>query len=216
MTAIILTDDELKSRISDLLVCRAAELVRRDADTICIPYMMNDALEDYLTLHDCAVTGKFCDKMPDGTICSVARENGRSGLIFHLPDGGVFTIWYSSCEERKQCYRYDGIGHFWVRGEEHWRRLVYMIGTMYDKFHFIGDSVCSEKEKALIPLMGFAPFRYWSPLGEPLDDYYSDSHEGSRAMLRLAEECSDQDYIGMLHLYSRFRSAFFTKSQPPA
>lgn len=172
-----------------------------------IPYMMNDALEYYLVLKDSRKTG---DILPEEAVISaqLAREEKRYILIIRQESGNICTLLFKEIEECAQCYQYHRIGHFWVKGQEHWRRLVYIIGTIYDKYEYFGDRFCSDKEKALMHLIGFAPFRYWSPLRETLEERYSDSAEGLETMENLAAEAKDCGYQRLLRLYRRFPFPF--------
>ena len=166
--------------------------------------MMNDALECYLILKHGRMTGEYLDDF-DGEMAAevVMTENGPA-VICRQGLENVFTIWFEDAFRELQCYRYDQIGHFWVQGQEQWRRLVYIIGTIHDKYNYMGESVCNEKEMALMPLMEFAPFRYFSPIHEPLDEYYSDSVEGLECMEALSREAGDRWFLLLMRVYKRF------------
>lgn len=192
-----------------------------------IPYMMNDALEYYLMLEDCQMIGNFSKRIPKDTTLEIisnvssannsqaATANGkgsctqnsitntisRYALIFHYNNGSILTIWFSECLQVLNFYQYHRIGHFWTEGQEHLRRLVYIIGTLHEKFTYLGTSACNEIEQSLLPLIEFAPFRYWSPLHESLDDYYCDSEEGLLCMYNLAIEAGDKSYARMIRFY---------------
>ena len=200
-----LEDFELKQYLDEIVSCDAFELHKTELENgryeFYIPYMMNDALECYLILTNGTMTGTYdSESKADISVELLDTEQGPAA-IFRQGDHSVFTIWYeeSFCEQK--CYRYDQIGHFWVAGEEHWRRLVYIIGTICDKFRYMGASACTEKEQALIPLMEFAPFRYYSPIHEALDPYYEETVDGLACMKRLAEEADDLEFLRLIRLY---------------
>ena len=44
-------------------------------------------------------------------------------------------------------YRYHEIGHFWRDGAEQWRQLVYMIGTIREKYRFLGEDVYKRQKE---------------------------------------------------------------------
>lgn len=113
----------------------------------------------------------------------------------------TLTLWYSKCISICQFYQYHRIGHFWTNGNEHWRRLVYIIGTIHEKYTFLGDTSCNATEKEILPLIEFAPFRYWSPLHESLDDYYQNSENGITCMKQLAIDAKDYSLVCMIQLY---------------
>lgn len=135
---------------------------------------------------------------PNPVHCST---NTRFGLIIRHQSHETLTIWFSNCMQSCKFYQYHRIGHFWTKGMEHWRRLVYIIGTIHEKYTFLGKSSCNALEQELLPLIEFAPFRYWSPLHESLDDYYINSQEGILCMKQLATDTKDFSYARMIQLY---------------
>lgn len=199
---------ELKRYLDEIVSCDAFELHKSELSNgkqdFYIPYMMNDALECYLILKNGTMTGVY-DSESDAEVTVELLDTERgSAAIFRQGEASVFTIWFEESYCEQQCYRYDQIGHFWVPGEEHWRRLVYIIGTIHDKFSYMGEDVCTEKEQALMPLMEFAPFRYFTPLHESLDVYHEDSDEGFACMKVLAEEAGDKEFLRLMKLYDVF------------
>ena len=178
-----------------------------------IPYMMNDALECYLVLRDAWMTGDYLDLDPGEYPIQgqLAWKDDRAALIVKQGRENVFTIWFAELAEVFQCYQYHRIGHFWVKGQEQWRQLVYMVGTVYEKYQYLGDAACSEAEKAFLRLIEFAPFRYWSPIHEPLDDRYPSTREGALCMRELALEAGDKRYARLAGLYGRFPVGFLKK-----
>lgn len=233
-----LTLQELKEKLNTLIECDALELVRDQTDTslIYIPYMMNDALEYYFILEDCMILGDFLPRLStdaklqavstkdDYSKCSnseikaeeksdAARQTPRHGLIFRTSDDATLTIWFSKSIQNYCFYQYHRIGHFWTKGMEHWRRLVYIIGTIHEKYTFLGEDSCNTLEKELLPLIEFAPFRYWSPLHESLDDYYIDSPDGILCMKKLALEANDFSYAHMVQFYARLPKALQSSSR---
>ena len=186
-----------------------AEILRADAFEITlnketgdylIPYMMNDAVECYLRLQQARFTGEF---LADEKVLSaqVAKEQDRYILVIRQESGNTFTVLFHEIEELCQRYQYHRIGHFWVKGQEHWRRLVYMVGTVYDKYQYLGSEYCNSQERKLLKMMEFAPFRYWSPIHESLDKYYTDTQEGLEIMWELAGEAGDWFYQKMVRIY---------------
>ncbi len=200
-----ITRAELQAYIEEIIACEAFEFHRsKDSSGVqsfYIPYMMNDALECYLMLADGHMTGEYRPEIEAAVTADFMDTDAGPAIIFRQGTENVFTVWYQSCFRVLECYRYDQIGHFWVKGEEHWRRLVYIVGTIYDKFNYMGDSVCNEKEQALMPLMEFAPFRYFSPIHDSLDSYYEESEAGFACMKALAEEANDGAFLRLMKLY---------------
>ena len=196
---------ELGQYLDEIVSCDAFELHKTELPNgkqeFYIPYMMNDAVECYLILKNGTMTGVYDPKSEAEISVELLDTDKGPAAFFRQGESSVFSIWYeeSFCEQK--CYRYDQIGHFWVEGEEHWRRLVYIIGTIYDKFRYLGEDVCNENEQALMPLMEFAPFRYYSPIHESLDSYYDETNEGLECMRALAEEAGDREFVRLLKLY---------------
>lgn len=199
---------DFRKCIAKLLDCNVFEIqlhTDENKQTNCyIPYMMNDALECYFVLKNCRVTGEFgnfaCDKVRD---VEFVNDDIHTALVLRQPNGNVSTLWFEDIAKVLKCYRYHEIGHFWVAGQEQWRQLVYMIGTIYDKFSYMGESLCNEEELALLPLMEFAPFRYWSPIHESLDDHYPDTLSGFACFKELCKEAGDSLLLRLTERYEK-------------
>ena len=184
-------------RLAEIIRLRVFELDSTQGDCR-IPYMMNDALEYYLILENSVLTGEFDADSPvqQGRI---SWEEGRYALILQQENGNLFTLHFDTITEHAACYRYHEIGHFWRPGQEHWRQLVYIIGTLCDKYEYFGDRFCSEAEQKLLPLMNFEPFRYYSSIREPLD-WYPDDVRGWQTIRQLAMQAGDTGFVNLLRL----------------
>lgn len=197
---------DLRECIEKLLECDAFELqlhTDENGQMDCyLPYMLNDALEYYFVLKDCRMTGDFIP----GNVVSVdfTETDTFPALILRHANGTVATLWFKNVQRKLNCYRYHEIGHFWVAGQEQWRQLVYIIGTIYDKFEYQGISVCNDTELALLPLMEFAPFRYWSPIHDSLDRHYADTWDGAACFRELCIEAEDKKLLRMLWMFEKF------------
>ena len=196
-------------RLAEIIQLQVFELDGQEEDYR-IPYMMNDALEYYLTLRNSVLTGEFEPDIPvqRGQISRETYpekdaekdvEKQRYILSIQQENGNLFTLYFDELIEQAACYRYHEIGHFWVKGQEHWRQLVYIIGTLYDKYEFFDDRFCSDEEQELLPLMHFQPFRYFSPINHPLD-HYAEDVSGWNTMLSLAIEAGDRSFARLLRL----------------
>ena len=126
--------------IGELLDYGSFELCIQEKDgrkEYIIPYIMNDAVECYLSMKDASWRG---DYQPEREVTEVEllvpQEDGRYGLIVHQGYDNVVTLWFETLVMHAACYRYHEIGHFWVKGQEQWRQLVYMVGTMADKYRW--------------------------------------------------------------------------------
>lgn len=217
--------NDFQKCVAELLNCNAFEIqlhTDENGQTDCyIPYMMNDALECYFVLKNCRVTGELmtgvlassdapgdssefgnfaCDK---SMAIELVDDGVHTALVLRNPDGNVSTLWFEDIVKELKCYRYHEIGHFWVKGQEQWRQLVYIIGTIYDKFSYMGESLCNEEELALLPLMEFAPFRYYSPIHESLDGHYPDTMDGFTCFKELCREAGDSLLLNMAERYEK-------------
>lgn len=137
-----------------------------------IPYVMNDAVECYIHLKDCRLTGNRIPEF-EGTATSelVFSQRGNKGLIVKQEDN-VFTIWFADFSVVCEYYRYHLFAHCWRKGEDIYRRLCYIVGTIYDKYKFLGKESCNEREFQMMQLLGCKAFRYYSPIDESIDVYY--------------------------------------------
>ncbi len=196
MNTLTLPHKELLLLVDDLLELEVLELIPSETDPadLYIPYMMNDAVEYYLILRNYQLMGPLPEEFPGETLVRLVTAPERPGLIFDMPAGEKLTLWFDRCEAVRNFYQYHRIGHFWRKGEEHWRMLVYMIGTIHDKYAFLGPDSVNEEELLLLPLVHFGPFRFYSPIDEPLDDRYPENDDGRTAMRALALAAGDTDY----------------------
>lgn len=190
----------------DIIGCEAFELYEdKVSGDYFVPYMMNDALEYYLILKRAHLVGEYCS---DQKIVSAKIVDDDQGyvLVLRQEDENTCTLYFEDVEEKASCYQYHSIGHFWVQGAEQWRQLVYIIGTIYDKYEYFGERFCNEKELEIMNLIRFGPFRYWSPIKESLEERYPDSKEGWQSMYRLVKESDDNGFKKLMWIYYFFRS----------
>lgn len=133
------------------------------------------------------------DEMHSGTSPQDTEENGSFDCAVTFRDGfdPLFTIWFHKAYRSVNLYRYDREGHYWTKGNEHWKRLVYIIGSTADKLKYLGPDYLNEDELELQELIGFKPFRNYSPIEESMDEYYHSTKEGIRRMRALASEAGD-------------------------
>lgn len=211
-----LTDDMPREfrRLAEIFLYNAFELSRQQepkgGEIFRIPYMMNDAVEAWLTLENCRIAGTYSEDQETGE--EYGKEDTSGQLVMRGTDYGLivkqgsaaFTLWFSGISWKMTCYQYHRIGHFWVSGQEPWRRLVYMLGTVYDKYGYLGEAACSSQEMELLQLMEFPPFRHWSPIKESLDDWYITDPRGARLAGQLARETGDIWMERRIRGYLRF------------
>ena len=153
----------------------------------------------------CRVVGNVIDNFKGKT--EVAFADHTMGISVRQDDN-VYTAWFTGIRQYWTLYRYHEIGHFWQKGDEPWRRLVYIIGTIYDKLKFSPEPGCSEEEERLAKLIEFAPFRVYSPVSESILPLYPETKEGARVFAQLAEEAGDRSLAQQVRFYDRFPNPF--------
>ena len=210
---------ELVERINFLCEWDALEFVRVRED-LYIPYCMNDAAECYLFLSDCQVQGSLLEgedvleaQVLEGEGKSDTASRGRDGILLRGREGEAVTLWFSGSRIRTSLYQYHRILHPWVAGQEHLRRLVYILGTVYDKGRYLQGvardgnalSVVSGAEAALLPLMEVRAFRFFRPAAPEYCGSYPDTSEGFATALALAREAGEGELVKALIRYQRWR-----------
>ena len=166
-----------------------------------VPYIMNDSMECYLVLENCRVVGTILEDYQGKTPVEFADHT--MGISVRQ-DENVYTAWFTGIRQHLHLYRYHEIGHFWQKDVAQWRRLVYIIGTIYDKLKFSPEPGCSEKEQRLAKLIEFAPFRVYSPVSESILPLYPETREGAQLFAQMAEEVGDKWLARKIRLYDRF------------
>ncbi len=171
---------------------------------IYIPYMMNDALECYIVLENAVLVGRQIADLKEHTNVDIHKEGDRYALVAKQGEDNTFTVFFKAAKLKKKYYRFGQICHFWEKGQEQWGQLVYIIGTMYDKYAFLGDESCNDCEKDLLRLIEFAPFRYHAPAKQLFEDLYETTKDGARKMLEIAENAGDVAFSWAIKLYLLF------------
>lgn len=200
-----LTYDQFKDAVRIITEHVPFELIlRTEADGTqagYVPYIMNDSMECYIVLENCRIVGSITENYQGKT--EVEFADHTMGISVRQNDN-VYTAWFTGIRQHLQLYRYHEIGHFWTVGDEPWRRLVYMVGTIYDKMKFSPEPGCSEEEQQLARLIEFAPFRVYSPVSESILPLYPETKEGAQLFAQMAEEAGDKWLARKIRLYDRF------------
>ena len=195
-------------RLRHVVECQVFELCGpfEEHGSICyyVPYMMNDAVENYLILKECRLVGKYLPENKGKQEAQIAQLEGGYVLAFRQGGENAFTLFFKEIEERKQFYQYHRIGHFWVKGQEQWRQIVYIVGTIHDKYSFLGEESCNEMEKRLMHLIEFLPLQHWSPVHGSLEEDYPETEEGITAMEYFVEKANDKSYLRLMNWYRRY------------
>lgn len=196
-----LTDKKLRDQVDELLKNGEAAFAMKDG-SLMIPYIMNDAVESVIVLHECTLTGDLETSAPSGTTAETANDGQRRGLILHYPDGHVCTAWFSIAARATEGYDYSRIGHVWRGGLEHWRRITNALGVVADKGYYLGGLACNQKETELMALVTFGPLMDISPVSDSMQDYYKEAPEGAKAMAALAREAGCEFFAKQADKYA--------------
>ena len=77
-----------------------------------VPYMMNDAVEDYLILRNCRMIGEYLSDTELTQEAQIAKDESGYVLAVRQGEQNAFTLYFETIEECVQCYQYHQIGHF--------------------------------------------------------------------------------------------------------
>lgn len=175
-----------------------------------IPYMMNDAMECYIELTNASVVGVYNRDLMCDTNINFHRGE-KNSLIVRQGEDNTCTIWYEEAIFNKKYYRFHEICHMWEPGQEQWSQLVYIIGTMYDKYAFNGSDSCNKEEIGLMKLVEFEPFRNLAPAKQLFEELYDNTRTGAKLMKKLSFEAGDWFYGILCGIYGMIPVKFFGK-----
>lgn len=202
-----LSYSQLQQLVATLTEHVPFELVMRPADDGSlegyVPYILNDSIECYLVLEQCRVVGEPLDNYQGLT--EVRFADHTTGCSVHQGDN-IYTLWFTGARLHLSLYRYHEIGHFWAQGQEQWRRLVYIIGTIYDKEKYAPEPCCTPEELELARLIEFAPFRVWSPVRQSILSLYPETAQGALAFAAIADEVGDKHFARVARRYAKHQN----------
>ena len=179
-------------------------------------YLMNDAVECFLTFRNARITGEYRPDYSGELGTRLDRNEERSSLVVHQ-DHNVFTIFFEKLELEYELYNYGEIGHFWVKGYEYLRQLEYRIAILWDKYEYMGEDCCSETEQKLAWLAKFPPLNFTSYPSVPpqylpdREDGWQLAPEALEVMTNLAKEAGDVSFLRALELYGKHSGRWMTK-----
>ena len=202
-----LTYSQLQEFVATLTEHVPFELVMRTADDGShegyVPYILNDSIECYLVLEQCRIVGTPIENYHGMT--EVRFADHTTGCSVQQGDN-IYTLWFTGARMYLNLYRYHEIGHFWAQGQEQWRRLVYIIGTIYDKEKYAPEPCCTPEEVELARLIEFAPFRVWSPVNQSILPLYPETAQGALAFASIADEVGDKHFARVARRYAKHQN----------
>ena len=99
----------------------------RSDDKYIIPYIMNDAVECYLTLENAVLKGDYHSEEEIILASLVLGSEKGYGLILHQQDN-VITLWFDNLHVHEACFKGTGtVAHARIYGRNN-RRQVYVHG----------------------------------------------------------------------------------------
>ena len=175
-------------------------------------YLMNDCVESFLVLENARMTGSYKSGYEGLLEASVEKQGEGYVLVVHQGET-LFTVFFDDVLFEYQLYDYGTIGHFWVEKYENLRVMEYQIAILRDKYDYLGEEFCNEKEKELAMLRDFPPLNYlfYPSVPEkyivPVDNPWEVSEEALDVMSRIAEEAGDRKLLRALQEYQKTESA---------
>lgn len=211
-----ITAEKLREKLRRLVEVDALEAVRdpNRVNRYYIPYMMSDGVEDYLILDmdPARYTGEDADRLKEdllvwSDICP-ADSLGGCQKIQGADEGAGTDLEAAIAQARESCsyYQYHRMGHYWVSGQEHLRRLVYQLGIIHEKMTYLGREAINEREAGLVELAEFGPLRHFSPVHENPVEWHVSSLGGTRAMQKLAADSRDERLGWLLSSFEKLPS----------
>lgn len=192
---------DIFAKLAQILEEKVLEIWEGENGDYYAAYLMNDSAESFLVFSNAHMIGEFQWGLEAVTQAALAVE--KDSYVLAVQQGGKnsFTIRFKELKFETHLYQYHGIAHVWVRGQEHWRQLVYRLGIVKDKYQFLGEETCTGEEKELLPLLEFAPFRSW--ISVPWDEgkRFQSSGAGIEAFLNIVNEAGDTKYEKVLRRY---------------
>lgn len=207
--------NEVLEKLVQLLEQDQFELIFTEQD-IRLVYLMNDAVESFLVFQNARMTGKYRDDYDGELEATLEKQGQKFVLIVHQGDT-VVTLFFENLIQENHFYEYGTIAHFWVKKYEYLRQLEYRLAILRDKYDYLGEKSCNEKEKQLAQLVDFPPLNYCcypavpAKYIVPRENPWEPSEEALMVMEELAERAGDRFLKVVLKLYRKYSIPFLAK-----
>ena len=207
--------NEVLEKLVQLLEQNQFELIFTEQD-IRLVYLMNDAVESFLVFQNARMTGKYRDDYDGELEATLEKQGQKFVLIVHQGDT-VVTLFFENLIQENHFYEYGTIAHFWVKKYEYLRQLEYRLAILRDKYDYLGEKSCNEKEKQLAQLVDFPPLNYCcypavpAKYIVPRENPWEPSEEALMVMEELAERAGDRFLKVVLKLYRKYSIPFLAK-----
>ena len=207
--------NEVLEKLAQLLEQNQFELIFTEQD-IRLVYLMNDAVESFLVFQNARMTGKYRDDYDGELEATLEKQGQKFVLIVHQGDT-VVTLFFENLIQENHFYEYGTIAHFWVKKYEYLRQLEYRLAILRDKYDYLGEKSCNEKEKQLAQLVDFPPLNYCcypavpAKYIVPRENPWEPSEDALMVMEELAERAGDRFLKVVLKLYRKYSIPFLAK-----
>lgn len=207
--------NEVLEKLVQLLEQNQFELIFTEQD-IRLVYLMNDAVESFLVFQNARMTGEYKDDYEGELDATLEKQGQKYVLIVHQGDT-VVTLFFENLIQENHFYEYGTIAHFWVKKYEYLRQLEYRLAILRDKYDYLGEKSCNEKEKQLAQLVDFPPLNYCcypavpAKYIVPRENPWEPSEDALMVMEELAERAGDRFLKVVLKLYRKYPIPFLAK-----
>ena len=207
--------NEVLEKLAQLLEQDQFELIFTEQD-IRLVYLMNDAVESFLVFQNVRMTGEYKDDYEGELDATLEKQGQKFVLIVHQGDT-VVTLFFENLIQENHFYEYGTIAHFWVKKYEYLRQLEYRLAILRDKYDYLGEKSCNEKEKQLAQLVDFPPLNYCcypavpAKYIVPRENPWEPSEDALMVMEELAERAGDRFLRVVLKLYRKYPIPFLAK-----
>lgn len=207
--------NEVLEKLVQLLEQNQFELIFTEQD-IRLVYLMNDAVESFLVFQNARMTGKYRDDYDGELEATLEKQGQKFVLIVHQGDT-VVTLFFENLIQENHFYEYGTIAHFWVKKYEYLRQLEYRLAILRDKYDYLGEKSCNEKEKQLAQLVDFPPLNYCcypavpAKYIVPRENPWEPSEDALMVMEELTERAGDRFLKVVLKLYRKYPIPFLAK-----
>ena len=207
--------NEVLEKLAQLLEQGQFELIFTEQD-IRLVYLMNDAVESFLVFQNVRMTGEYKDDYEGELDATLEKQGQKFVLIVHQGDT-VVTLFFENLIQENHFYEYGTIAHFWVKKYEYLRQLEYRLAILRDKYDYLGEKSCNEKEKQLAQLVDFPPLNYCcypavpAKYIVPRENPWEPSEDALMVMEELTERAGDRFLKVVLKLYRKYPIPFLAK-----
>ena len=155
------------------------------------------------------MTGNYCD-IDVEQIASIDKLDDGYMLIVNQGGENIFTIRFRKLVLRTHLFNYGCMGHFWVKGYEYLRQLEYQLADIRDKYRYLGDEYCSEKEMQLMKLADFPPIKRYKSVPDRYYVPYPDCvyQETIDYLLSIAQQVNDSSMARAIRNYGKKTSRY--------